>query len=401
MPKLLQINSTLNWGSTGRIAEHIGLLAQSKGWDCYLAHGARFVRKSSLKDISVGNILSEYSHVAYSMIMGRHGLGSKKSTKKFIKKIEEVDPDVIHLHNIHGYYVNYQVLFEWLSQHHIPVVWTLHDCWTMTGHCAHFDTIGCEKWKTGCYSCPLLNKDYKSLFFDRSKSNYDLKKKLFTSLDNVTIVTVSKWLKGIVQNSFLGKYPIKVIHNGIDLSVFKPSISDVRKRLNIPKGKMLLLGCATGWGKNKGLEYFQRLSENESYQVVLVGVTPKIKKQLSPNIISILRTSDKEELAELYSIADVLINPTLCDSFPTVNLEALACGTPVITFRTGGSPEAVDTETGIVVEKGDYQGLIDAIESVKESGKLAYSQNCRRRAELLFDKENCFNDYIDLYNSLI
>ena len=400
--KLLQINTALNWSATGKIAEQISSLAKSLGWDCYTAHGARYVLGESVAtDISTDFKLNDYLDAATSMLGGRHGLGSKYVTTELIKKVEEISPDIIHLHNIHGYYLNYPILFRYLAQAKSKVVWTLHDCWPMTGHCTHFDEIGCEKWKSQCHDCPLLHAGYKSLFFDRSRSNYQLKKELFTSVPDMTIVTVSEWLKGKVEESFLKNYPVRVIRNGIDIDVFKPVTSDLRKKLQIADGKIVLLGVASAWGKGKGLDEFCELSKNDSFQVVLIGVSDSVKKRLPDSIIAIKRTTDQKELAAYYTMADVYVNPTHCDSFPTVNLEALACGTPVVTYRTGGSPEAVDEMTGLVVDKGDFEGLVDAINFIHSHKEQYPPTECRRRAEHCFDRRNRFRDYIDLYQSVL
>ena len=399
---VLQINTALNWSATGKIAEQISSLAKSLGWDCYTAHGARYVLGNSVaKDLSTDYRLNDYLDATASMIGGRHGLGSQYVTRELVKKIGEITPDIIHLHNIHGYYLNYPILFRYLAHAKSKVVWTLHDCWPMTGHCTHFDEIGCERWKTQCYDCPLLHSGYKSLFFDRSQSNYELKKKFFTSVPDMTIVTVSEWLKEKVEESFLKKYPVRVVRNGIDLDVFKPIASDLKKKLHIADGKIVLLGVASAWGIGKGLNEFCELSKNTSFQVVLIGVSDSVKKRLPDSIIAIKRTTDQKELAAYYTMADVYVNPTHCDSFPTVNLEALACGTPVVTYKTGGSPEAIDINTGIVVEKGDFRRLVDAISFVHSHNDKFTVTECRKRAEQCFDRNDRFMDYIDLYQSVL
>lgn len=401
MPTLLQINSALNRGSTGRIAEQIGILAKEQGWNVYIAHGARYMGKSALQTIQVVTEKEEKLHALKSMAFDAHGLGSKKATEKLVERIKEINPDTIHLHNIHGYYLNYKVLFEYLATIDTPVVWTLHDCWTMTGHCSHFDAIGCDKWKTGCYNCPLKREYPKSILLDRSARNYAIKKGLFGSLKNATIVPVSNWLGSIVKESYLGNYIINVINNGVDLDIFKPADSSkLRNKLGIGN-KIVLLGVATAWHNEKGLKEFIRLSENPDYQVIMVGVPTEIKQNLPKEIIAIDRTSSQQELAEYYSVAHMLVNPTYNDSFPTVNLEALACGTPVVTFRTGGSPESITPETGIVVEKGNYLQLVNAIETVRKKGKAHYSTACRERAVMFYNKDDKFQEYITLYNSLI
>lgn len=401
-PKLLQINTALNWSATGKIAEQIIVLAKSLGWDCYTAHGARYVYgKSAAQDISTDFKLNDYWDAANTMFWGEHGLGSKRVTKNLIRAIDKVNPDIIHLHNVHGYYLNYQILFGYLARSRAKVVWTLHDCWAMTGHCTHFDEIGCEKWKTQCYDCPLLHTSYKSWFFDRSPSNYKRKKTAFTSVKNMTIVPVSEWLERIVKQSFLKNYPRQVIRNGVDLSIFRPTESELRRKLQIDDDKAVLLGVASGWGRSKGLEDFCRLGEINKFQVVLVGVSEKVEKQLLPSIIAVRRTTNQQELAAYYTMADIFVNPTHSDSFPTVNLEALACGTPVVTYRTGGSPEAIDENTGMAVEKGDFQALKSAIEVILQKGKGSYSEFCRKRAEQHFNKDERFADYIRLYEKIL
>lgn len=401
MPTLLQINASLNRGSTGRIAEQIGMLTQQQGWEVYIAHGARYTNNSKLKTIQVVTKAEEKLHAIKSMLFDSHGLNSARATINLVERIKEINPDIIHLHNIHGYYLNYKVLFEYLATTDIPIVWTLHDCWTMTGHCAHFDAVGCNKWKTGCHSCPLKREYPKSVLLDRSNHNYDLKKSLFTALKDVTVVPVSQWLGGIAKDSYLGVHNIKVINNGVDIDVFKPTDSTkLRKKFNI-RNKKVLLGVATAWHNEKGLREFVRLSQDSQYQVVMVGVPQNIREKLPKEIIAIERTNNQQELAEYYSMADVFVNPTYNDSFPTVNLEALACGTPVITYRTGGSPEAVTPGTGIVVEKGNITDLANAIELVCNKGKEHYSDECRKRAVKFYNKDDKFNEYIELYDSLL
>ena len=401
MPKLLQINAALNRGSTGRIAEQIGTLAQKQGWEAYMAHGARYTNTTALKSIQVVTENMEKMHALKSMVFDAHGLGSTKATVKLVERIKEINPDIIHLHNIHGYYLNYKVLFEYLATIDTPIVWTLHDCWAMTGHCAHFDAAGCNKWKTGCHSCPLKREYPKSVLFDRSRHNYELKKSLFTALKDVTIVPVSQWLGDIVKESYLGTHKVRIINNGIDLKVFKPCDSNtLKERLGIGNRK-ILIGVATAWHNEKGLREFVQLSHDSRYQVVMVGVPAEVKKGLPKEIIAVERTNNQQELAEYYSMADVLVNPTYNDSFPTVNLEALACGTPIVTFRTGGSPESVTTETGIVVEKGNFGQLAQAIRKVCDNGKAHYSTACRECAVKLYDKDDKFKEYIELYNSLM
>jgi putative colanic acid biosynthesis glycosyltransferase len=402
MKKLLQINSVVNSGSTGRIAEEIGQTAIAAGWESYIAYG-RNERPSSSKLIKIGTDKDIKLHGLQTRLFDRHGLGSKGATTDFIRQVEDIKPDIVHLHNIHGYYINMEVLFLYLKKVNIPVVWTFHDCWPLTGHCAHFTFVGCEKWKTQCYNCPQKKNYPSSWVVDRSEKNYNLKKELFTSLPNLTLVPVSNWLSEILKESYLQHYPLNVINNGINTEVFKPSSDKVFRIKYSLENKFILLGVATSWGSKKGLYDFIELSKllKTDYQIVLVGLSRKQIEKLPDNILGIERTESVKELAEIYSASDVFVNPTYEDSFPTTNLESLACGTPVITYKTGGSPEAIDELTGIVVEQGNIGKLIDAINKVKDKGKQSYSEACVNRAHRLYKKEDRYQEYIELYGSLL
>lgn len=303
------------------------------------------------------------------------------------------------MHNIHGYYINIELQFNYLKEANKPVIWTLHDCWPFTGHCAYFDYIGCDKWKMGCYDCPQKNKYPSSLFLDMSKKNYIEKKRIFNQIGNITIVTPSEWLAKLVKNSFLNKYDIRVINNGINLDIFKPTMSDFRVNYNI-EDKFIILGVANIWDERKGLNYFKQLSDiiDDSIKIVLVGLSEEQKNNLPKNILGINKTNSIQELAQIYSSADVFVNPTLEDNFPTTNLEALSCGTPVITFNTGGSPECVDNSCGFVADKGNINDLLKLILEIKYNGKEIYTKHCRKRAEEKYSRDDRYLDYIDLYN---
>lgn len=402
MKKLLQINSVINSGSTGRIAEEIGQTAIESGWKSYIAYG-RNDRPSQSELIKIGNDWDIKMHGIQTRLFDRHGLGSKSATKELIGKIKEISPDIIHLHNIHGYYINIEILFNYLRKTNIPVVWTFHDCWPITGHCSYFTFVGCEKWKKKCYDCPQKTSYPASWLVDRSEKNFHLKKELFTSLPNLTLVPVSNWLSEILMESFLQDYPVKLIHNGINTCVFKPSSSKAFRSKHDLVHKFLLLGVASDWSPRKGLKDFIKLSKNlnSEYQIVLVGLSREQIEHLPENILGIERTESVEELAELYASSDVYVNPTYEDNFPTTNLESLACGTPVITYKTGGSPEAIDELTGIVVEQGNIAKLIDAIKMVKSNGKQSYSEACLNRAHRLYKKEDRYQEYIELYKKLL
>lgn len=402
MPTLLQINVCVNQGSTGRIAEQIGDAAMASGWDSYIVYG-RGAGKSSSKTIKIGSKIGVYLHALLTRITDRHGLYSRFATRKLIRKISAINPDIIHLHNIHGYYINYKILFEYLQNANIPVVWTFHDCWSMTGHCTHFEYAKCDRWKTGCYDCPEKKSYPASLIFDCSKMNYAEKRELFTSVKNMTIVPVSNWLGDIVKESLLKDYEVNVIHNGIDIQKFQPIQSDIREKLSI-SDKRVILGVASPWGSRKGLNDLFELHSyipSDKYQIVLIGLSEDQIKRLPNGIIGLTRTECIEELAQWYSLADVFVNPTYEDTYPTTNLEAISCGTSVVTYKTGGSTESITSETGRVVEKGDIVGLAQAIESLCGEDRDETRRVCREYAVAHFDKRECFEKYIELYERIL
>lgn len=404
MPTLLQINVVANWGSTGRIAEEIAQVAMAHGWTSYIAYG-RGTPTSHSHLIKIGNKWDMYWHGFQSRLFDNHGLSSQKTTRKLIARIQEIKPDVLHLHNVHGYYLNYEILFRYLAENDIPVVWTLHDCWPFTGHCAHFTFNKCNQWMDGCKKCALAKTYPASYLFNRAARNYEKKKNAFTSIHSLTVVPVSDWLQNLVGQSFLGKFPIHRIYNGVDTQVFKPkdNRADVRKSIGVTQ-RYMLIGVASIWGSRKGLADFVTLRELlpfEEYAIVLVGLNKEQVQSLPQGITGIFRTNSVDELADYYSAADVFVNPTWEDNFPTTNLEALACGTPAITYRTGGSVEAIDEHTGIVVEQGDIKILAQSVRTVTACGKKYYSSACRYRAEHYFNKADRWDEYVDLYRSLI
>lgn len=394
MPRVLQINVTSNWGSTGKIAENIGQLAIENGWESTIAF-SRGSSQSSSDLIKIGSKSDRIIHGLQTRLFDNHGLASISSTKNFIKEIQGLNPDIIHLHNIHGYFINYKILFQFLKEFGKPVVWTLHDCWPITGHCAFFLFSRCQRWKTGCHDCPELRSYPKSLFLDRSERNYRCKKDALTGVPNLTLVPVSDWLKSQLEQSFLSEYPIKTIHNGIDLNVFS---FDNR----IDKCEKMILGVASVWDKRKGLDEFVKLRHllPEDYNIFLIGLSKKQIGSLPEGLNAIERTDNVKQLVEFYSKSTVFVNPTLEDTFPTTNLEALACGTPVVTYKTGGSPEAIDKETGIVVDYMDIDSLARSIRYICEENPFS-AECCRRRAIENYNSKNSYLKYIELYNSLL
>ena len=406
MKKLLQINPVIRTNtSTGRIMQEIGELAMANGWESYIAYsgGRDGIKPCNSNLIPVGGKADVAFHGLWTRLTDRHGLASWGATRKFIKGIEALKPDVIHIHNIHGYFLNYKILFEYLAKKNIPVVWTVHDCWLYTGHCYHYAGVGCRKWMTQCEHCPQTRAFPASLLLDRSRQNYVDKKKAFASLQNLIIVTVSEWMKGEMSHSFLKDCRYQVIHNGIDLDVFDVQSDDkaVREKYNLGN-KKIILGLASIWCREKGWDDFVEMSRmlDEDEVIVMVGVSEEQQKMLPENIVAIRRTENVRQLAELYSAATAFVNPTWQDNYPTVNLEAIACGTPVVTYRTGGSVEAVTEGTGFIVEQGDIKGLLEAVRTVAERGKVQYTAKCRAHALANFRKEERYADYLKLYESI-
>lgn len=401
-PILLQINASVNTGSTGRIAEEIGQRAIAEGYVSYIAYG-REARESQSRLIRIGSKWDILFHGLISFLGDAHGLGSRHATLKLVDEIERISPDIILFHNLHGYYLNIEILITYLKKKRIPLFWTLHDCWPFTGHCSFFDAYNCEKWKTHCGHCPNSKGYPKSLFFDNSTRNFDKKKALLSDLASVSLVPVCQWMSNVVADSFMKMHPRFVVYNGTDISVFSPQKrnewSETRKRYCIDR-RFVVLGVASTWDKRKGLNDFLWLASQlpQDYQIVLVGLSKEQVRCLPATIIGIKRTESVHELASLYSLSDVFVNPTYVDNFPTTNIEALACGTPVVTYHTGGSPEAIDYSTGIVVSKGDRERLKQAILKVVSNPNLYPREACRKRAVEHYDKEQRFGDYIDLFN---
>lgn len=401
MPKLLQINSTVNVGSTGRIAEQIGAKAIAHGWESYIAYG-RACGDSCSTIIKIGSVVGVWLHALLTRLTDKHGLFSTFATKRLIRRIEEINPDIIHLHNIHGYYINYKILFDYLHKADIPIVWTLHDCWSITGHCSHFEYVKCNKWKSECCNCPQKQSYPTSILLDRSKKNFIDKKQQFSRINNLTLVPVSAWLASVVHDSFLKNKKVSVIYNGIDLQMFEP-----RKNEEITKqykGKHIVLGVASPWSDKKGWSDFLKLHtllSKDKYQIVLIGLSAEQTKQLPRGIIGLSRTNSVIELAEWYSQADVFVNMTYEDSYPTTNLEAISCGTPVITYCTGGSPESVTPQTGIIVEQGNLDGVVKAIEELCAEDRYEMRKLCRKHALEHFDCDRNYEMYLKLYEQLL
>jgi putative colanic acid biosynthesis glycosyltransferase len=390
--KVLQINS-VGTLSTGRIAADLCRTLAEQGYEGCVAFGRGDI-SPDINHIRIGSKFDVILHAFATRITDKTGFYSTRATKKFLKQIDRYKPDIIHLHNLHGYYINIQLLFEYLRKSNLPVIWTLHDCWAFTGHCAHFTMAGCDEWKRGCIRCPAGNTYPSSLFIHRSIWNYSKKRDLFTGMPRMTIVTPSNWLKHIVEQSFLNEYPIITIPNGIDLDVFKPTKNDFRSQNHLA-GKFIILGVASTWSVSKGIADFTRLSTmlDDSFQIVLVGLKQKELARLPENIIGMNRVSIRD-LAEIYTAADVFLNLSREETMGLTTVEALACGTPAIVYHSTALPETLGSGCGIAVKPGDLDTIIKSLHSMRLNP--LNRSNCLSRAKE-YERKRMYQNYINLY----
>jgi len=392
------INEVCGVTSTGRICTDIADILTQMGHTCKIAYG--YGRHDVLPQhegyaIKIGNKPDVYAHALLSRIFDNTGFYSKKATKKLIEEIENFDPDIIHLHNLHGYYINIQILFDYLKKADKPVLWTLHDCWSFTGHCTCYDYFGCDKWLEGCYDCNLIKEYPASLFIDNSKKNYQRKKEIFNGVDKLHLATPSNWLKAQVEKSFLKTYPVTVVNSGIELSVFKPTDSDFREKYAL-QNKKILLGVANAWSVRKGVNDFFRLANelDESYQVVIVGDLRGIA--CPEKILHISHTDSIEELAQIYSAADVFLNLSYEETQGLTTIESMACGTPVVVYNKTAIPECVASDSGVIVDGYDSDVLKRAVEKAMTFSGEACIKNAAN-----FPKKECFENYIKIYEDMI
>jgi glycosyltransferase involved in cell wall biosynthesis len=392
--RVVQINTTCGIGSTGKICVGISQLMTAQNIENYIFCSRSNGFPAGISCSGGGYIKSQ---ALKSRILGNYGFNSQRSTRRMIAELEYIRPDIVHLHNIHGHDCNLEMLFNWFRRHRTKLVWTFHDCWAFTAYCPHFTIAKCDKWKTSCEHCAQYRRY--SWLFDRSRELFERKKELFSGLD-LTIVTPSQWLADLVKRSFLKEYPVHVIHNGIDLDVFRPASSSFRVKHGL-ENKKILMGVSFGWDARKGLDVFVELSKRLSadYQIVLVGTDSKVDKLVPANIISIHRTQNQQELAEIYTAADLFVNSSREENYPTVNMEALACGTPVLTFRTGGSSEMLEETCGTVVPWGDVDALEQEIRRICENRPYP-EENCLEKAREFHQNER-FKEYMKLYERVI
>ncbi len=399
MPKVLQINVSANWGSTGRIAEGINLAAQKSGWDTYIAY-SRIANSSSSNLFRIGNKFDVLFAVLETRLLDRAGLSMRRATRELIKFIELSRPDIIHLHNIHGYVLNYDILFGYLNNIDVKVVWTFHDFWAITGHCFHFCGIGCYKWKELCFNCPL-HKEYPSSISDFSRRNYLKKKKLFSQNPNLTIVSVSEWVDKYLSISFLRKKKHVVINNGVDLNVFKPTVGFNHSMIG--SNDFLILGVASQWDVGKGFEDFVELSKmlEQDEKILLIGLSRKMIQQLPNNIIGLERTNSTEELTAAYTRANVFVSFSKAETFGLTIIEAMACGTPAVVYNNSAPPYHITNSTGFVVPDGDYKKAYFCIKKIRKNKTNVYSVNCVRHVQVHYDVRDSYQKYVNLYNELL
>lgn len=396
---VVEINST-NFGSTGNIMLQIAEKARANGMTCYTCcpKSRSNMKKTLSGQLFIGSRMSRNLHILLGSLSGFQGCFSVLSTIVFLRKLSALRPSVIHLHNLHGNYINLPLLFSYIKRHRIPVVWTLHDCWAMTGQCPHFTMTHCDKWKSGCHDCEQIHV-YPAARTDMTRMMWRLKKRWFTGVEHMTLATPSLWLAELTRDSFLNEYPVLVVNNGIDLAIYKPTQSDFRDRYGIAANMYIVLGVASGWGKRKGIDVFVELSKrlDDRFTIVLVGTDAEVDAMLPANVVSIHHTESQKQLAEIYTAADVFANPTREENYPTVNMEAIACGTPVITFRTGGSPEIPDDKSGLVVNNIDDMER----EIIRVCTTRPFTEEgCLARAKS-FDKEMLFAAYINLFKKTV
>lgn len=398
--KLLQINPVIRLNtSTGRIMKEIGETAMAAGWESYVAYSrARDGEPPhSSQLVPVGNLPDLALHAAATRLFDAHGLASRCATEELIRRIREIGPDIVHIHNLHGYFLNYPRLAAFLEEYGRPVIWTVHDCWLYTGHCYYYSAARCGKWRTGCGHCPQKRSFPASWLLDRSARNWADKRQAFCGIRKLTIVPVSEWIRREMAASFLADKRFLVIHNGIDLEVFRPEAAEKRT------DKTAILAVATLWHEEKGVADLVGLARNllPDEELTVVGrMSEAQRKRMPAGVRLVERTENVEKLAALYAAATVFVNPTWQDNYPTVNLEAIACGTPVVTYRTGGSPEALAEGTGFAVEQGDIAGMLARIRELAAADRQAVAQRCREHALRHFGKETCYQQYIRLYEDL-
>ena len=397
--KVLLINSVCGFGSTGGTCVDIANFLESQGHECFIAYGQGTTTYK--KSFKIGGKLENHWHnIYYSRLLGKQGYGSHNGTKALISFIEKYNPHIIELHNLHGNYLNLNLLFEFLRNFKGKIQWTLHDCWAFTGKCAYFSDANCFKWQTSCHTCPQLKTYPPSLFLDQTEVLFRDKKEWIHNLPNLKVVTVSNWLNEQVQKSYLNKFPIHTIHNWINHEVFKPS--EIQKNeFGLDTYKFIVLGVSAGFNSAKSkLQDFIALSKmfQEDMQLVLVGSLDR-GTVIPSNIIHIKYVQGKENLAALFSLAQVYVHLSTEDTFGKVTAEAMCCGTPVVVYDATAMPEIVGEGCGYVVPPRDIKAVYESILEIKKLGKQSFSSRCREYAMAHYDLKTNIGKLIDLYKN--
>lgn len=393
--KVLNINAVYGAGSTGVIVHDIHKLLLKNGVESYVAYSTSYSKRVE-NGYQIGGKIGKKLHAFLCRINGKQAYFSRHSTKKFIRYIEKINPDIVNLHNLHSNYINLNMFLKHLAEKDIKTVVTLHDCWFFTGGCFHYTNEGCFKWKEACGNCPKKKKDTPAFLFDCSAKILKDRKTCFGAFKNLTAVGVSDWITNESKTIF--KEAI-TIHNGVDTETFSDVQSDIRKSLNI-EGKFVILGPASKWLASHNMEALKTLrnSFSSDTEIILFGCPSGANLPQGVRGISFIR--DAEKLAEVYSSADVFANVTREDSLPTINLEAQSAGTPVVTYDATGAKETVNGECGFSVETGNIEEMIEKIRFIKEKGRDFFKEDCRNWILAEYDREKNYLKYLELYRKL-
>lgn len=393
--KILQINAVYGFRSTGIIIKDIAIALKKEGHEAYFAYQTANERPEN--GYLIGNKFVWKWHALYSRVFGRQAYASKSSTKKLLKWIDTVQPDVVHLHNLHSNYINLNLLCDYLVEKNIATVITLHDCWYFTGKCSHYVAVGCDKWQKSCGNCPRLKQEQASLFFDNTSKVLKDKIKHLNSIPNLTIVGCSHWITEELKKSHLKPNKIEVIYNGVDTKIFTPHKSDFRDKNSIGN-QFLIMGMADKWCTDKNKEIVQQIIQNNlDSKIVIVGCKESQKEEFKNvrNVIALGYITDRKELSDIYAASDVFVNLTHADTLPTVNMESICCGTPVITFDCCGSPELVDGDSGYIIKENDSRALLERLDMLRNK---ALQFNVLEKQKK-FDKDTCYQRYLDIYKN--
>lgn len=399
--RVLHINAVYGQGSTGVIVQDIHNMALQNGIDSYVAYAHPNRKVDEKNTYIIGNKFDHKLHAMLSRINGRQAYFSRIPTKRLLRKIDELKPNIVHLHNLHSNYINLNMLLQYLADKHISTVITLHDCWFFTGGCFHYTKVNCCKWLTTCGKCPKKKVDTPAYILDKSKFILEDRKKYLSQIEDLTVVGVSEWITQEAKKSFLNNAKLLTIYNGVDLEFFKPVKSNFREQYNL-ENKFLILGMANKWFEPANAELLKTFSEriDEDSVLIIIGGTKEQRERLSSKVIGIPYVTNREELREIYSACDVFVNCTREDTLGSVNIEAQACGTPVIVFSNTGTKETIDSVSGYCVPDGNVECMLEMVQNVKENGKAHYSDICQRYVHGKFERNTNYAKYMQLYKKL-